>query len=100
MKRNRGPSRQAIAVLGELAQKGQEWSYGYELCQATGLKAGSMYPMLLQLAERDLLETAWEAEVPEGRPRRHLYRMTRSGFDALRESMAVGQRASIEWSQA
>jgi PadR family transcriptional regulator PadR len=41
------------------------------------------------LADRGLLETAWEAEVPAGRPPRHLYRLTGPGR-VLAEELAVG----------
>jgi DNA-binding PadR family transcriptional regulator len=57
------------------------WRYGYDLCQELGLKAGSMYPILMRLADRGLLETTWEPGPPPGRPPRHLYRLTGSGLD-------------------
>jgi PadR family transcriptional regulator len=82
MVRLRRPSAQATAVLLALAQDRAAWRYGYDLCQQTGLKAGSMYPILMRLADLGLLETRWESEVPEGRPPRHLYRLTRVGLKA------------------
>jgi DNA-binding PadR family transcriptional regulator len=39
-----------------------------------------MYPILMRLADRGLLETAWEKDAPDGRPPRHLYRLTRAGL--------------------
>jgi PadR family transcriptional regulator len=62
--------------------------YGYELCQQLGLKAGSIYPILMRLADRGLLETAWETDAPAGRPPRHLYRLTGPGR-ALAAELAV-----------
>jgi len=38
-----------------------------------------MYPILMRLADRGLLETAWETDSPAGRPPRHLYRLTGPG---------------------
>ena len=38
-----------------------------------------MYPILMRLADRGLLETAWERDAPAGRPPRHLYRLTGPG---------------------
>jgi DNA-binding PadR family transcriptional regulator len=38
-----------------------------------------MYPILIRLADRGLLETSWEAERVPGRPARHLYRLTGAG---------------------
>jgi DNA-binding PadR family transcriptional regulator len=77
--RSRRPSAQTTAVLLALAKDPTAWSYGYELCQQLGLKAGSMYPILMRLADRGLLETAWETDAPAGRPPRHLYRLSGPG---------------------
>jgi PadR family transcriptional regulator PadR len=79
MARTRRPSPQTLAVLLALADDPTEWRYGYELCQQLDLKAGSMYPILMRLADRGLLETAWETDAPPGRPPRHLYRLTGPG---------------------
>jgi PadR family transcriptional regulator PadR len=79
MSRTRRPSPQTAAVVLALAQEPAAWHYGYQLCQDLGLKAGSMYPILMRLADRGLLETAWERDAPEGRPPRHLYRLTGPG---------------------
>jgi DNA-binding PadR family transcriptional regulator len=35
----------------------------------------------MRLADRGLLETAWESDAPAGRPPRHLYRLTGLGLD-------------------
>jgi PadR family transcriptional regulator PadR len=79
MSRTRRPSAQTAAVVLALAQEPAAWHYGYQLCQDLGLKAGSVYPILMRLADRGLLETAWERDAPEGRPPRHLYRLTGPG---------------------
>jgi PadR family transcriptional regulator, regulatory protein PadR len=77
--RARRPSAQITAVVLALADEPATWRYGYELCQHLGLKAGSVYPILMRLADRGLLETAWETDPPAGRPPRHLYRLTGPG---------------------
>jgi PadR family transcriptional regulator, regulatory protein PadR len=79
MTRVRRPSAQTTAVVLALAEQPATWRYGYDLCQQLGLKAGSVYPILMRLADRGLLETAWEHEAPAGRPPRHLYRLTGPG---------------------
>jgi PadR family transcriptional regulator len=79
MARSRRPSAQTTAVVLALVETPAAWRYGYELCQQLGLKAGSMYPILIRLADRDLLETSWETDAPSGRPPRHLYRLTGPG---------------------
>lgn len=79
MQRRRPPSPQTAAVLLALAESPRTWRYGYDLCQQLGLKAGTLYPILMRLADRGLLETAWETEAPPGRPPRHMYRLTGEG---------------------
>ena len=79
MTRIRRPSAQTMAVLRALAEHPNRWRYGYDLCTKLGIQAGSMYPILIRLADRGLLETSWEAERMPGRPARHLYRLTGAG---------------------
>jgi PadR family transcriptional regulator len=95
MKGQRRPSAQTVAVLLALAEEPAAWRHGYELCQEVGLKAGSMYPILMRLADRGLLETTWETGAPSGRPPRHLYRLTGPGLD-LAGSLAESAIAPAE----
>lgn len=88
MPQPRRPSAQTVAVLVALAEDPAAWRYGYELCQLLNLKAGSVYPILMRLTDRGLLETRWEDEPPQGRPARHLYRLTGPGV-ALARDLAV-----------
>ena len=81
MRRDRRPSRQTIDVLGALAADPSAWRYGYELGLEVGLRSGSLYPILVRLSDRELLESRWEADAPAGRPPRHLYRLTASGLE-------------------
>ena len=67
MTRTRRLSAQTTAVVLALAEQPASWRYGYQLCQQLDLKAGSVYPILMRLADRGLLETAWERDVPAGR---------------------------------
>jgi PadR family transcriptional regulator, regulatory protein PadR len=87
MARARGPSPQTIAILQALLAEPETWRYGYELGQEVGVKAGSLYPILIRLAERGLLEASWEvlADEPAGRPPRHLYRLTGDGRELARQ---------------
>ena len=79
MTRSRRPSAQTTAVVLALADKPTAWRYGYELCHQLDIKPGSMYPILVRLADRGLLEASWDTEAPGARPPRHLYRLTGSG---------------------
>ncbi|GIG59707.1 hypothetical protein Lfu02_40790 [Longispora fulva] len=78
MQRNRGLSAQAVTVLRALAVDPSRWRYGYDLATEVHLKSGSLYPILVRLADRGLLEATWEPG-PDGRPPRHLYRLTGTG---------------------
>lgn len=96
MKRARRPSPQTVAVLLAIAKDSDRWFYGYELCRALGLKAGTVYPILIRLADRGYVETSWEQEVPPGRPPRHLYRLSAAGAEyaaALPRKAAVRPNA-------
>jgi DNA-binding PadR family transcriptional regulator len=77
--RTRSLSPQTVAVLRALARQPAAWRHGYELGQEVGLKAGSLYPILIRLTDRGLLEAVWETDRPLGRPQRHLYRLTNAG---------------------
>jgi PadR family transcriptional regulator PadR len=77
--RERRPSSQTIRVLQALAPEPLRWRYGYELGREVGLRSGSLYPILVRLSDRELLEAAWETDATPGRPPRHLYRLTARG---------------------
>ena len=84
--RNRPPSQQTFAVLDAVANAQQEWSYGLEISKATGLKSGSLYPILMRLNERGMLDSCWLEPERPGRPPRHGYRLTAKGAETLREA--------------
>jgi len=83
------------AVFTLLADDPHEWWYGYDISRRTGLRSGTLYPILARLAERGYLDTRWETDPPDGRPRRHLYRLTGTGSARAAELSATG-RASAE----
>ena len=72
-------SAQTASVLAALADELSQWRHGYDLARQTGLKSGSLYPILIRLAERGLVTARWEEGQQAGRPRRHLYRLTDAG---------------------
>jgi PadR family transcriptional regulator, regulatory protein PadR len=89
MRRSRKPTPQTSAVVLALADNPSGWSHGYQLCRRLGLKAGTVYPILMRLAERGQVETAWETDPPSGRPARHLYRLTGEGARFAEELRAA-----------
>jgi len=76
-------SPQTNLVLAEFLQCEKEWKYGYDISRSTGLKSGTLYPILIRLAEVGMLETSWEA-AQTGRPPRHMYKLTRNGLKYAR----------------
>lgn len=82
----RRPSPQTASVLVALACEPTVWRYGYELGKEVGLKAGTLYPILMRLCDRRLLEATWELDPPVGRPPRHMYRITAAGERAANEA--------------
>jgi len=74
-----GISSQTLVVLTALSAEPAAWRHGYDIAKETGLKSGTLYPILIRLADRGVVEACWEAEQPAGRPRRHLYRLTAEG---------------------
>ena len=79
MKRNRPLSKEARTLVQTLADTPLEWRYGYDLLKATGLKSGTLYPILMRLADRGLLEAKWLEAETLGRPQRHAYKLTPAG---------------------
>jgi PadR family transcriptional regulator, regulatory protein PadR len=96
----RRPSAQTVAVLGAFAADPSTWRYGYELGQEVGLKAGSLYPILMRLSDRGLLDATWETDSPPGRPPRHLYRLSGAGVRLAAELAADARPARPELRQA
>lgn len=82
MKRSRSPSPQVVRVLRALAAVPSRWRHGYDLGTEVGLRSGSLYPILVRLADRGLLESAWDSG-PAGKPSRHLYRLTAAGLEQV-----------------
>lgn len=73
-------SAQTLSVLAALREEPSQWHHGYALAKLTGLKSGTLYPILIRLADRGLVEACWQDEPQPGRPRRHLYRVTADGL--------------------
>lgn len=89
-------SLQTRAVLAALLEKPLAWRHGYDLSKATGLKSGTLYPLLIRLSDQGFLESKWEEAEQPGKPPRHAYRLTASGkalalsFDAKKSVRTSG----------
>ena len=81
-------SPQTLSVLAALYEQPSQWQHGYALASETGLKSGTLYPILIRLADRGLVEACWQEEPVPGRPRRHLYRLTADGLASATTALA------------
>jgi len=70
-----------VKVLVSLLYRQQEKIYGYEILKETGLKSGSLYPILARLEERGWVNSDWAPpnEANPQRPRRRYYQLTEDG---------------------
>lgn len=87
MDRNRRSSAHTLALFAMLSKRPQAWQYGYQLSQLTALKSGTLYPILMRLCDRGLLESKWQPSPQRGRPPRHMYRLTASGAAFARSEL-------------
>ena len=76
---HRSSSVQTTAILAAFLDSPSNWCYGYEMSKRFGLPSGTLYPILMRLGDRGHLETQWTEPLVEGRPPRHMYRLTEAG---------------------
>ena len=91
MTRDRRCSHQTLALLAALMEQPRSWRHGYDLSSATQLKSGTLYPILMRLTDRRLLDSKWQPSEHPGRPPRHLYRLTAQGMAYAREQLAAAE---------
>lgn len=83
-----------LVVVKELLRKPLEERWGYQLSQATGLRPGTIQPILSRLESEGWFEVRWEEidAVEEGRRPRRLYRLTGSGAKAAQALLNERER--------
>jgi DNA-binding PadR family transcriptional regulator len=92
MARRRNVSRQTQDTIAVLFEAPQTWRHGYQISKLTGLKSGTLYPLLMRLSDQGLLESKWENSPEAGRPPRHIYRLSPQGVAVAREQAAGRER--------
>lgn len=83
------------AVLLALAA-GHRW--GFDIIDATGLGAGTVYPILRRLEEAALATSSWESAKSaqaENRPPRRYYRLTAKGTATARQAQRRYPRSAL-----
>jgi DNA-binding PadR family transcriptional regulator len=86
-------SPQTLLVLERFIERPTASRYGYELSRETGLKSGTLYPILMRLAKFSLLETKW-VTTEDGVPPRHTYRLTPKGAALARAQQTSSPSAA------
>jgi PadR family transcriptional regulator, regulatory protein PadR len=62
--------------------------WGFEIMKATGLKSGTIYPLLARLEGMGWLVSGWDDERADSGPRRRYYRLTGDGVASARVAVA------------
>ena len=85
------------AVLQTLLERPTQVTYGLVIVAATGLRSGTVHPILARLEGVGWIESDWEDIDPAemGRPRRRYYRLTGDGLVAARHALANAQSTRI-----
>src|SRR5690348_6864032 len=90
----RKASHQTQLVLQSFLDAANDETYGFELAEATGLPAGTIYPILSRLEKDGLLEGRWvEVESRGQRRRRRYYSLTGHGRRAAYRATADQREA-------
>jgi DNA-binding PadR family transcriptional regulator len=86
-------------LLAALLEARGGWSYGYELASLTGIKSGTLYPLLIRLEAQGHLEAEWQQPAASGRPPRHAYRLTAAGERLARgeASLSASGQPASDW---
>ena len=82
MTKFRVPSKSTRLVLTSLLAGPQ---YGYAIIKETGVKSGTLYPILMRLNERQYLFSQWQPRQKSGRPSRQTYELTAKGIEYAQE---------------
>lgn len=91
-------SLQTLKVLEAFLENPAAELSGADVHKRCGIASGTLYPILLRLESAGWFVSRWEAIDPasEGRPRRRLYRLTRSGLARASEVFAsIGRGVTV-----
>ena len=88
--RNVRLSLQTLKVLESFLENPATELSGADVFKHSGIASGTLYPILLRLESAGWLASHWESidPVAAGRPRRRLYRLTRTGLARASEAFA------------
>lgn len=84
-----GRIRMTYATARVLQALDQGLRHGFDIAEATGLRGGTVYPILRRLEEEGLVASSWEAAAigrREGRPSRKYYRLLEGAGPVVEEA--------------
>lgn len=82
-----------LILLEALSVQAEQPRHGYDLMKETGLSSGTLYPLLMRMADQGLVDAEWRKPTQPGRPARHAYRLTARGI-AFARTCASGRHGS------
>lgn len=91
----RSPSMRTVAVLKRFLREPDRWLHGYDLIEELYIASGTLYPILMRLHDRDILDARWEDSPSPGRPRRHTYRLTAEGREWAQNAVTSRAHSSV-----
>jgi PadR family transcriptional regulator PadR len=83
---------QTVGVLRVLLADPAKPRYGRDIAKVTGLKTGTLHPILARLELAGWLDSFWEDPAEhedQGRPRRRYYRLTGEGVVSARDALVA-----------
>lgn len=91
-----------LQVALSLSRAGDTTFHGFGLAQSMGegelgrlIGHGTLYKALARLEEMGLLDSQWEHDPPDGRPRRRLYELTAAGARAAAASHSTAAEPTV-----
>lgn len=88
-RRERRSSSQTLSLFEAMLEKPRAWRHGYDLSVETGVKSGTLYPVLMRLHDRGFLDSKWQPSELPGRPPRRMYRLTAAGIAHANSELAM-----------
>jgi PadR family transcriptional regulator PadR len=88
---------QTVAVLRALLATPATPRWGRDIGRETGLKSGTLHPILARLEQAGLVESHWEeptAHEDQGRPRRRYYQFAPGGAETAQFAIAEATAAA------
>ncbi|MEU7980266.1 MarR family transcriptional regulator [Micromonospora sp. NPDC049081] len=82
---------QTVAVIRALLATPADPRWGRDIARETGLKSGTLHPILARLEQAGWVESHWEDPAEhedQGRPRRRYYQFAPGGVETARLALA------------